>query len=80
MVKFCPKMSKGNSQSQNVSTGFVFTCTNNSMTTIVYRGLGPLSTVFTGDDEKPEKYKQEQELQFQLDTLYFQALFYRLQC
>ena len=73
-------MSKGNSQSQNVSTGFVFACTNNSMTTIVYRGLGPLSTVFTGDDEKQEKYKQEQELQFQLDTLYFQALSYRLQC
>ena len=47
MVKFCPKMSKGNSQSQNVSTGFVFACTNNSMTTIVYGGLGPLSTVFT---------------------------------
>ena len=50
------------------------------MTTIVYHGLGPLSTVFTGDDEKQEKYKQEQELQFQLDTLYFQALSYRLQC
>lgn len=43
--------------------------------------VGSLKYSFHGcDDEKQEKYKREQELQFQLDTLYFQALFYRLQC